>query len=100
MDVLVLPRDWPLSRRIVRGACSAAWAGQRCTAAWGILPAAGRSPLVQFSRGRIRSQACPAQPVPVGGVFWFAHAPGRFRQVLVTHRSGRERHRIRPARPC
>ena len=55
---------------------------------------------MQFSRGRIRSQACPAQPVPVGGVFWFAHAPGRFRQVLVTHRSGRERHGIRPARPC
>ena len=100
VDVLVLPSDWPLSPRIVRGGCSAIWAGQRCAAAWGILPAAGRSLLVQFGRGRIRSQASPAQPVAVGGVFWFAQAAGHFRHVLVTHRGGRERHGIRSARPC
>ncbi len=100
VDVLVLPSDWPLSPRIVRGGCSAVWAGQRCAAAWGVLPAAGRSLLVQFGRGRIRSQASPAQPVAVGGVFWFAQAAGHFRHVLVTHRDGRERHGIRSARPC
>ncbi len=99
-DLLVLPADWPLAPHIVRGACSATWAGQSYVAAWGILPAAGRGLLVQFGTGRIRTQACPAEPVPVGGVFWFAHAAGRFRHVLVTHGGGQERHGIRPARPC
>jgi hypothetical protein len=100
VDVLVLPGDWPLSPHIVRGACSANWAGQRCAAAWGVLPAAGRGLLVQFRAGRIREQAYPAEPVTVGGVFWFAHAAGQFRHVLVAHRGGQERHGIRPARPC
>ena len=100
VDVLVLPSDWPLSRRIVRGAYAATWAGQRCAAAWGILPAAGQGLLVQFRRGRIRSQACAAEPVAVGGVFWFAQAAGRFRHVLVSHGGGQERHGVRPARPC
>lgn len=100
VDVLVLPGDWPLPRRIVRGACTATWAGQRCAAAWGILPAAGRGLLVQFRTGQIRARACPAEPVAVGAVFWFAHAAGHFRQVLVTHHGGQERHGIRPARPC
>jgi hypothetical protein len=100
VDVLVLPSDWPLSRRIVRGAYAATWAGQRCAAAWGILPAAGQGLLVQFRRGRIRSQACAAEPVAVGGVFWFARAAGRFRHVLVSHGGGQERHGVRPARPC
>jgi len=100
VDVLVLPREWPAVRRIVRGACAATWSGQRCAAAWGVLPAAGQGLLVQFRPGRIRSQPCPAEPVTVGGVFWFAQASGRFRQVLVTHRGGQERHGIRPARPC
>jgi hypothetical protein len=95
VDVLVLPGDWPLPRRIVRGAYSAAWAGQCCAAAWGILPAAGQGLLVRFSRGRIRSEVCHAELVPVGGVFWFAQAAGRFRQVLVTHGSGQERQVIR-----
>jgi len=100
VDVLVLPGDWPQSRRIVRGGCSATWAGQRCAAAWGVLPAAGQGLLVQFRQGRIHPEACPAEPVAVGGVFWLAHVAGRFRHVLVTHRGGRERHGIRPARPC
>lgn len=100
VDVLVLPGDWPLSPRIVRGANAVTWAGQRCAAAWGILPAAGRGLLVQFRSGRIRTQACPAEPVAVGGVFWFAQAAGRFRHVLVTHGGGQERHGIHPARPC
>lgn len=100
VDVLVLPIDWPLSPRIVRGAYAATWAGQRCAAAWGVLPSAGQALLVQFSQGRIRSQACPAEPVTIGGVFWFAQAAGRFRHVLVTHRNSQERHGIRPARPC
>jgi hypothetical protein len=69
-------------------------------AAWGVLPAAGRGLLVQFRTGRIHTQACPAEPVLVGGVFWFAHATGRFRHVLVTHGGDQERHGIRPARPC
>jgi hypothetical protein len=92
VDLLVLPADWPLAPHIVRGACSAA--------AWGILPAAGRGLLVQFRTGRVRTQACPAEPVAVGGVFWFAHAAGRFRHVLVTHGGGQERHGVRAARPC
>ncbi len=100
VDVLVLPPGWPLTRHIVRGACSATWGGQRGAAAWGILPGAGRGLLAQFRSGRIRAQACPAQPVAVGGVFWFAQAAGSFRQVLVTHAGGQERHCIRPARPC
>ncbi len=100
VDVLVLPRDWPRAPRIVRGAYSASWAGQPRAAAWGVLPAAGRTLLVRFRRGRIRAQVCPADPVTVGGVFWFAEVPGRFGQVLVTHGSGQERHGVRPARPC
>jgi len=100
VDLLVLPGDWPSSPRIIRGAYSAAWAGRPCAAAWGILPAAGQTLLVRFSRGRIQPQACPAEPVPVGGVFWFAHAAGRFRHVLVAHRGGQQRHGIRPARGC
>jgi hypothetical protein len=95
VDVVVLPGDWPLARRIVRGAYSATWAGQRCAAAWGILPPAGRGLLVRFSRGRIRSEVCHAEPVPVGGVFWFAQTAGQFRHVLVTHGSGQERQVIR-----
>lgn len=100
VDVLVLPGDWPSSQRIVRGAGMATWAGRRCAAAWGILPAAGRGLLVQFRTGRFRAAACPSEPVAVGGVFWLAQAPGRFRHVLVTHGGGQERHSIHPARPC
>ena len=100
VDVLVLPGDWPLSPRIVRGACTVTWAGLRCAAAWGVLPAAGRGLLVQFRSGRFHTQTCPADPVAVGGVFWFAQAAGRFRQVLVAHGGGQERHGLRAARPC
>jgi hypothetical protein len=100
VDVLVLPSNWPLSPRIIRGACSVTWAGQRFAAAWGVLPPAGRDLLVEFSRGRIHTQACPAEPVTVGAVFWFAHTAGHFRHVVVTQRGGQERHDIRPARPC
>lgn len=100
VDLLVLPADWPLAPHVVRGACSAAWAGQSYVAAWGILPAGGRGLLVQFRQGRIHPEAWPAEPVPVGGVFWFAHMAGRFRHVLVAHGGGQERHGIRPARPC
>ena len=100
VDLLVLPGDWPRSAHIVRGGCSAAWAGHAYAAAWGILPAAGRGLLVQFRAGRVRTEACPAEPVAVGGVFWFAHVAGRFRHVLVTHGGGLERLGIRPARPC
>ncbi len=100
VDLLVLPGDWPFAAHLVRGACSATWAGQSYAAAWGILPAAGRGLLVQFRQGRIHPDICPAEPVAVGGVFWFAHAAGRFRHVLVTQAGGQERHGIRPARPC
>ena len=100
VDVLVLPGDWPSPRHLTRGGCSVTWAGQRRTAAWGILPAGGRALLVQFRSGRIHRQACPAQPVTVGGVFWFAEVAGHSRHVLVTHHGSQERHGIRPARPC
>jgi hypothetical protein len=100
VDLLVLPGDWPLCPHLVRGACSATWAGQRYAAAWGILPTAGRGLLVQFRAGRVHTQACLAQPVAVGGVFWFAEVAGRFRYVLAAHTGGQERHGIRPARPC
>ena len=98
VDLLVLPGDWPLAPHIVRGACSATWAGQCYAAAWGILPAAGRGLLVQFRHGRIRPQACPAEPVAVGGVFWFAHAAGRFRHVLVPTAAARSGTASAPAR--
>jgi len=101
VDLLVLPADWPLAPHVVRGASSATWAGQSYAAAWGILPPAGRDLLVQFRHGRIHPEAWPAEPVAVGGVFWFAYVAGRrFRHVLVTHGGGQERHGIRPARPC
>ena len=64
VDLLVLPADWPLAPHIVRGACSATWAGQSYVAAWGILPPAGRGLLVQFRLGRIHPEAWPADLAP------------------------------------
>jgi hypothetical protein len=96
LDVMVAP---PLAPRVLRGACSLAWSGQPCTVAWGFLPARpGLS--VWFTRGPVRSY-CFAAPVSViAGTFWVAPAEGRFRAVTVEHGAGRDRCRVRAARPC
>ena len=101
LDVMVAPglarRD--LGPRVLRGACSLAWAGQPCAVAWGFLPARpGFS--VWFTRGLARS-GCFAAPVKViAGSFWVAPAEGRFRAVTVQHGGGRDRCRVRAARRC
>jgi hypothetical protein len=96
LDVMVAP---VLAARVLRGACSLAWAGQPCAVAWGFLPARpGFS--VWFTRGPARSR-CVAAPVSViAGSFWVAPAEGRFRAVTVEHGGGRDRRRVRATRPC
>jgi hypothetical protein len=96
LDVMVAPA---LAARVLRGACSLAWAGQPCSVAWGFLPARpGFS--VWFTRGPARSR-CVAAPVRViAGSFWVAPAEGRFRAVTVEHGGGRDRRRVRATRPC
>ena len=96
VDVMVAPARTP---RVLRGACSLAWAAQPCAVAWGFLPARpGFS--VWFTRGRSRSRSCAAQVTVIAGSFWIAPAGGRFREASVEHGGGRERCRVRPARPC
>lgn len=96
VDVMVAQA---LAPRILRGACSLAWAGQPCTVAWGFLPARpGFS--VRFTRGRARSRCCAAEVTVIAGSFWIAPAGGRFREVSVEHGGGRDRCRVRAARPC
>ena len=101
LDVMVAPTRAPrvLSPRVLRGACSLAWAGHPCAVAWGFLPARpGLS--VWFARGPARSR-CFAAPVSViAGTFWVAPAEGRFRAVTAEHGGGRDRCRVRAARPC
>ena len=93
VDVMVAPA---LASRALRGACSLAWAGQRCAVAWGFV-AARPGFSVWFTRGR----ACSAAQVTViAGSFWIAPAGGRFREVTVEHGGGRDRCRVRAARPC
>jgi hypothetical protein len=96
LDVMVAPA---LAARVLRGACSLAWAGQPWAVAWGFLPTRfGFS--VWFTRGPARSR-CSAAPVSViAGSFWIAPAEGRFRAVTVEHGGGRDRGRVRVARPC
>jgi hypothetical protein len=100
LDVMVAPTRAPrvLAPRVLRGACSLAWAGHPCAVAWGFLPACpGLS--VWFARGPARSR-CFAAPVSViAGTFWVAPAEGRFRAVTVEHGGGRDRCRVRAARP-
>ena len=77
VDLLVLPGDWPLAPHIVRGACSATWAGQSYVAAWGVLPAAGRGRCCSSAgagstrrparRSRSRWAACSGSPTRPGG---------------------------------
>ena len=96
VDVMVAPA---LAPRVLRGACSLAWAGQRCAVAWGFVPARpGFS--VWFTRGRARSGRCAAEVTVIAGPFWIAPAGGRFREVTVEHGGGRDRCRVRAARPC
>ena len=96
LDVMVAPALVP---RVLRGACSLAWAGQPCTVAWGFLPVhPGFS--VWFIRGPAHPR-CVAAPVSViAGSFWIASAEGRFRAVTVEHGGGRDRCRVRAARWC
>jgi hypothetical protein len=96
LDVMVAPA---LAPRVLRGACSLAWAGHRCAVAWGFLPACpGLS--MWFTRGAAHAR-CFAAPVSViAGSFWVAPAQGRFRAVTVEHGGGRDRCRVRAARPC
>jgi hypothetical protein len=96
VDVMVAPA---LAPRVLRGACSLTWAGQPCALAWGLLPARpGFS--VWFTRGRARCSRSAATVTVIAGSFWMAPAGGRFREVLVEHGGGRDRRRVRAARPC
>jgi hypothetical protein len=94
VDVMVAPA---LAPRVLRGACSLPWAGQPCAVAWGYLPSRhGFS--VWFTRGLARS-LYTARVSVIAGSFWIAPAGGRFRGVTVEHSGGRDRCRVRPARP-
>ena len=96
VDVMVAPTLDPL---VLRGACSLTWAGQPCAVAWGLLPARpGFS--VWFTRGRARCRRSAAKVTVITGSFWIAPAEGRFREVMVEHGGGRDRCRVRAARPC
>ena len=96
LDVMVAPA---LAARVLRGACSLAWAGQPCAVAWGFLPARpGFS--VWFTRGPARSLRSAAPVRVIAGSFWVAPAEGRFRAVTVEHGGGRDRRRVRATRPC
>jgi hypothetical protein len=107
-----------LAPRILRGACSAVWAGQPRAVAWGCLPAdgAGRSwdgagwPAdgaglsadgaslsVTFTRGHVRSRVQAIEVTSIIGYFWIALADGRFDSVAVIHPGTRERCRMRTA---
>jgi hypothetical protein len=96
LDVMVGPA---LAPRVLRGACSLAWAGQPCAVAWGFLPARpGLS--VWFTHGPARSRRFAAPVSVIAGTFWVAPAEGRFRTVTVEHGGGRDHCRVRAARPC
>ena len=88
-----------LAPRVLRGACSLTWAGQRCAMAWGFLPA-GPGLSVWFTRGRARSRRAAAEVTVIAGSFWMATARGRFREVTVQHDGGPDRCRVGAARPC
>lgn len=101
VDVMVTP---PLTPRVLGGACSLAWAGQPYAVAWGFLPAGPGlsvwfSQSVWFSRGVARPRRWAAQVSVIAGSFWIAPARGRFREVTVQHGGGRDRCRVRAARP-
>ena len=96
VDVMVAPA---LAPRVLRGACSLGWQDQPCAVAWGFLPARpGFS--VWFTRGPARSRCLAAAVCVIAGSFWIAPAEGRFREVTVQHGGGRDRCRVRAARPC
>jgi hypothetical protein len=96
LDVMVAPVQ---AARVLRGACSLAWAAQPCAVAWGFVPAhPGFS--VCFTRGPARSRCLVASVSVIAGSFWIAPAEGRFRGVTVARGGGRDRCRIRAARPC
>jgi hypothetical protein len=96
VDVMVASA---LAPRVLRGACSLTWAGQDCAVAWGLLP--GRPGFsVWFTRGQARSGRSAAEVTVIAGSFWIAPAGGRFREVTVQHDGGRDRCRVRAARPC
>ena len=95
VDVMVAPA---LAPRVLRGACTMTWAGQRCAVAWGLLPARpGFS--VWFTRGGVHSRRCAAEVTMIAGSFWIAPALGRFRGVTVQHDEGPDRCRVRAVHP-
>lgn len=100
LDVMVAPALAPrvLAPRVLRGARSLAWAGQPGAVAWGFLPARPGL-LVWFTRGPARSPRFAAPVSVIAGTFWVAPAEGRFRAVTVEHSGGRDRCRVRAARP-
>jgi hypothetical protein len=100
LDVMVAPRaPRVLAPRVLRGACSLAWAGHPWAVAWGFLPPRpGLS--VWFARGPARSRRFAAPVSEIAGTFWVAPAEGRFRAVTVEHGGGSDRCRVRAARPC
>jgi hypothetical protein len=101
LDVMVAPALAPrvLASPVLRGACALPWAGQPCAVAWGFMPARpGFS--VWFTRGPARSRSYAVPVSVIAGWFWVAPAEGRFRVATAEHGGGRDRCRVRAARPC
>ena len=101
VNVMVAPL---LAPRVLGGACSLSWAGQPYTVAWGFLPAGPGlsvwfSRPVWFGRRMARPRRCAAPVSVIAGSFWIAPARGRFREVTAEHDEGRDRCRVRAARP-
>ena len=96
VDVMVAQS---LALRILRGARSAVWAGQRCAVAWGCLPADGTRLSVAFTRGRLRPRVLAVEVESIAGSFWIALAEGRYSTVTVTYCGARDQHAMRTARP-
>jgi len=87
--------------QLLRGACTMVVARHPRAIAWGCQPTAqSELPSVEFIGGRIRRRAQLEEAERVAGWFWFADADGRFSQVAVTSREGRESCRIRTVDAC
>jgi hypothetical protein len=68
--------------------------------AWGRLPPAGDLPVVEFSRGRLRTVRDRVPPVPVTGWCWTATAEGRYDAVIVRSAGLTVRRRLQVSRSC
>lgn len=68
--------------------------------AWGRLPVDGDLPVVEFSRGRLRSVRERVTPIQVTSWCWLAIAEGRYDAVTVRSAGGVVRRRLRMSRSC